>query len=43
MLNEEWKSSKRQGRLEEFPFVAQQVKNMTSICEDVGLIPGLTQ
>ena len=24
------------------PIVAQQVKNQTSICEDVGLIPGLT-
>ena len=25
------------------PIVAQWVKNQTSICEDVGLIPGLTQ
>ena len=25
------------------PTVAQQVKNMTSIYEDVGLIPGLVQ
>ena len=27
----------------EFPFVAQLVKNLTSIHEDVVLIPGLTQ
>ena len=25
------------------PFVAQWVKNPTSICEDAGSIPGLTQ
>ena len=25
------------------PVVAQQVKNLTSICKDVGLIPGLAQ
>ena len=27
----------------EVPIVAQQVKNLTSIHEDAGLIPGLTQ
>ena len=27
----------------EVPVVAQQVKNLTSTYEDVGLIPGLTQ
>jgi len=27
----------------EFPFVAQQLTNLTRIHEDVGLIPGLTQ
>ena len=25
------------------PIVAQQVKNLTSICEDAGLIPGFAQ
>ena len=25
------------------PVVAQQVKNPTSICENAGLVPGLTQ
>ena len=25
------------------PIVAQQVNNLTSICEDVGLTPGLAQ
>ena len=29
--------------LEEFPFVAQQIMNVTSIHEDAGLIPGLAQ
>ena len=31
------------GRLVGIPIVAQQVKNVTSIHEDVGSIPGLAQ
>ena len=32
-----------EGRRYEVPVVAQWVKNMTSIHEDAGLTPGLTQ
>ena len=35
--------SKKQKAISGVPIVAQQVKNLTSIHEDAGLIPGLTQ
>ena len=38
-----WKKKKKKKPKPGVPIVAQQVTNLTSVHEDVGLIPGLAQ